>query len=303
MTNLICFTQDIPGERNWINHQFPLYQNLETKSSGHWDKINSSSEQNFILEIPYCDPVDLDFVNRLSAKKIKTIYQRDINPQRLFYDQNWTNTEELLINDNIKFNSEDLQKQVDTYMMLTFSRCGTTFTESILREKYQRFLPHYGLDTHPWAMAKLCQDKNLLLCLLYRKDWWRWALSYMIGQEHGYHHYNSQIDWASLSCISLGQEQLDHLDTIVYGIFNFWCNLRVYCPQHHIKLFVFEDVIQHNQEKTKHTKISYDSTKLISNYEEAKELFESRYLGRWQAMEKNALAHLAKMKVEFTNII
>lgn len=298
MTNVICYTQDLPGERDWLRTEFPDHEFLETESSGLWHRYNAT-DNNFLLEIPYSDRDR----GEIPADRIKTVFACPDSLTRLFYDQTWTQTDQQRINPEIKFAAVDPDRAVDRYMMLTFSRCGTMFAESILQQRYQRLHPHYGLDLEPEKMAVEFQDPDLLLCMMYRRDWWRWAVSITIGEDHGCHHYDSKVDWASLYQVTIDKHQLDQLETRVFGIFNFWCNIRLLYPQHQVKLFTCEGVTGSDQNKTTHRKIDYDSAGLVKDYEESKQLFESEYLQRWQMMEHNALSHLANMQVSFTDIV
>ena len=60
MKNKIIFTQDVPGERGWLQRQFPAHKNFETSSSGKWTaEFPSISDQATLHEIAYSDHYDL----------------------------------------------------------------------------------------------------------------------------------------------------------------------------------------------------------------------------------------------------
>ena len=58
--NKIIFTQDVPGEREWIQSQFPGYSNLETVSSGKWSsEFPLDNDQKNLYEIAFSDHHDV----------------------------------------------------------------------------------------------------------------------------------------------------------------------------------------------------------------------------------------------------
>lgn len=297
MSNIICYTQDVLGERPWLESHFPGYVNLETESSGKW--LNADSSGNLIFEIPYTS----GYTNEPKVgTKVKTIYTNKYTIKEIFNDNGWTKSSQLLLNDNIRFGSQSIDT-IKSYQMFNFARCGTVFAESILIKKYQKIQKHYCLDNSPETVVAKCQDPSTLICLIYRQDWWKWVVSTSIANNNDFYHYDSKVDWDSLRKVSIDRAVLSHLQNQVSAIFNFWCNLRLLYPMHHVKLFKFEDVILKNQHKTEHKKIPYSSESYIVDYENTKLLFDQEYLPVWQQMENNALSHLKKMQVHFESVI
>lgn len=301
MSNIICYTQDVPGEREWINSQFPGFTNLETESSGKWTNANSTGD--FIWEIPYTDLYDVTIIKNLNNPLVKTIYRNDIDT--VIHDNDILSVDRLLINSEIKFlnNTED---NIKSYSMFTFTRCGTLFTESLLRQKYPATGPHYvmvGIDKIN-AVKSVSLDLTTRVCLNYRSNWWSWLTSQAIGVANGVLHYYDNVDWDNDVCsTTISTEFIDKYETYLTNTFNFWIQLRIMLPEHQFSLFRFEDVLAVHQSNTDHKQIPYDKVKLINNYSEIKQLFDNEYLPRWQAIENRALNFLAQLNVISTTVI
>lgn len=299
MSNLICFTQDVPGERKWLSSQLPEYQCLETKSSGFWDTITDGP---VFWEVPFSDRNTVSTVG-LNGVKVKTIFQQNLPLATLLNDTGWTDSEKLFLHNQINFSNTNLAEPINQYQMFTFARCGTVFTESILLKKYPKTEQHYVLEENLSRIVSKCQDIETLICLQYRRDWWGWLVSNTISEHNDFYHYNSKVDFNQLTPVEIGPAQIERAEQRIKSIFNFWCNLRMCLPNHQFRLFEFADVINQNQRLTAHKKIPYKSADFVINYEQSKLLFESKYLPRWQEIEKNSLRHLSSMNVNLTSTI
>jgi len=308
MSNILCFTQDLPGEREWLKTQFPEFLFLETESSGKWAQYSADSDQNLLFELPFTDPVNHAFIKQLNAKTVKTIFQNKLSINTLG-DNLWALSDQLLVHDSIKFDPIP-DATPKSYMMFTVGRCGTKFIESVLNQTYSSVHHHYTLSPDPKPVVSMCANPNdVLLCLSYRRDWWKWILSSKIALVNGYYHYNSYyhrigpVDWTKLKKSSITQQDLDLFEDRMVSIFNFWCNLRVCYPTHLMNLYVFEDIVDGAQAKTQHTKIPYNSADMILNHDEAKELFYAEYLLRWQHIEQRFLKHFKNMNINFSTTL
>lgn len=298
--NIICYTQDISGEREWINKQFPNFINLETKSSGKWNTV--ATDGNYIREIPYTDMCDLDSIKHINGCSYKTVYNNSID--LIINDNNFMAVDHIMVNKDIVFVNNS-NTNIKNYMMFTFARCGTVFIESILRKKYPAIHPHYaltGLDK-PDIIKNFCFDPGTLICLNYRLNWWDWLTSQIITERNntltpsGVLHYSDNVDWDQLTTNTISIKHFDTYETYLINTFNLWLQLRVILPTHQFKLFRFEEVLPVYKTKSNHKKIPYDKTKLILNYYEAKKIFESDYLPRWKQLEYKALEFLNQLGV------
>jgi hypothetical protein len=308
MTNIICHTQDIPGERKWINSNFPGFINLESESSGKWPAEVPSGK--FIWEVPYSDPPNLEFIKKLDGVAIKTVYSNDADT--IFLDSKFLERDQLLINNNIKFLNN--QHDIKNYMMFTFARCGSAFTESLLQKKYPPArAKHYVLnssDSKSEVVKTFCKDTSTLICLNYRTNWWSWLTSHalVIANKHlterGVLHHFDNINWETDPCPTVIDEDFfNKYEFFLVNTFNFWIQLRVILPNHQFSLFRFEDLLPIYSTQTDHKKIPYDKHKLINNYNQTKKLFDEKYLPRWQAIETKALKILADLNVTPTTNI
>lgn len=299
MSNLICFTQDLPGEREWLSQLFPYHCNLETESSGQWSKSN---KQSVIWEVPQSDH-SLIRVHDLKGSKVKTVFQQNLPARTLLNDTGWPDAEQLYLHNQVTFVSSKTNTPLNKYQMFTFARSGTVFTESLLLKKYTRVDHHYVLDDNLELIVNKCRDTATLICLLYRQDWWSWVVSNIISEHNGFYHYNSKVDFTKLTPVRIGVTELELFEKQIKSTFNFWCNLRMCLPNHQFKLFEFSDVVKQNQESTNHKKIPYNSADFVIDHNDSKLLFEKQYLQRWKIFEKNTLNHLASMKVNLTSTI
>lgn len=298
MSNLICFTQDVPGEREWLSQLFPLHRNLETESSTQWGKSNN---QSVIWEVPQSD-YNLIGVYGLKGAKVKTVFRQNFPVCTLLNNNGWVDAEQLYLHNQVTFADTDTNIPLKKYQMFTFGRSGTVFTESLLK-KYPKVENHYVLDDNLELIVNKCQDPATLICLLYRQDWWSWVVSNTIAEHNGFYHYHSKVDFTKLTPVKIGVTELEIFENRIKSTFNFWCNLRMCLPRHQFKLFEFSNVVKQNQDLTNHKKIPYNSADFVIAHDDSKLLFEKQYLHRWKTFEKNSLSHLASMKVNLTSTI
>lgn len=299
MSNLICFTQDVPGEREWLTSIFPDYRCLETKSSGLWSTV---TEDPVMWEVPCSDHTPVIDLG-IEGFKVKTIFQHNLPIETLLNDTGWLDSEQLYLHNQVNFADANLGAPVNRYQMFTFARCGTVFTESVLQKKYCSVEHHYVLENDLTRIVKECQPIETLICLLYRRDWWGWLVSNVISEHNDYYHYNSKINFAELNLVEITQEHIDLYEERIRSIFNFWCNLRMCLPMHQFKLFEFAEVIRQNQKSTNHKKIPYTPADFVYEHKKVKQAFDEKVLPCWQELERKCLYHLSAMKVNPTSII
>jgi hypothetical protein len=285
--NKIIFTQDVPGEREWINSQFPGYVNFESEFGGKWPP-EGISEQNVdaIWEIPPDSTVD---VSSVSFEKIKSQYQPDT-----FINHAWCNTDRLLSNLNFKTN---LPRSTHA-QVVQFSRSGTRFLESILFGAcgYQP-TKHVGPSPDANETNKVYQlIENLRpdIFINYRNDWWGFATSYMISKKYGYYHCDTEPDWSKFDPFEITRMDMDRLRSEVCSIWNFLCGVRTKFTDLNFYIIEFDNLIKH-QQLTTHTKLKYNKNLLISNYFEAAQWFQDEYLESMLTYQTKALHHLTSM--------
>ena len=189
MSNLICFTQDVPGEREWLSGLFPSHLCLETQSSGRWSTV---TDNPVIWEVPGPD-YHSGIYSGLDGAKVKTIFQQDLPIETLLNDTGWLDSEDLYLHNRLNFADADSAALINQYQMFTFARCGTVFTESILQKKYPVIEHHYVLENNLTRIVTACQNTQTLICLLYRRDWWSWLVSNIISENNDYYHYYSNV--------------------------------------------------------------------------------------------------------------
>jgi hypothetical protein len=285
MTNKIVFTQDVPGEREWINSHFPGYINLETVHSGKWPPNGIfADDNNLLFEYSRKDPiVDTEFVGAT-----KSLYTKDIG----IIDNTWIYADNLI--SNLDFSIPKTCNEY--YQAVTFRRVGTVFTESLLRQQYKRLAAHYANNKDNKLVNLLTNHKNTDIALIYRDNWWEWITSCFIGHNYGFHHHDTQIDWASLPAIELSESVLDQHYQLCKTNWNFFCNLRVLFPDRIFYLLEFSDMIEKYSAYTDHKKIIYDKKQLISNFDLMHNIFNLRYKNNFETITKRCCSHLVKMK-------
>lgn len=307
MPNVVCYTQNVPGEREWINSNFPGYTNLGIEADGAW--LTEPKKGNFIWEVPYTYPQNSKFINSLNGLSFKTVYQNDLDT--IIHDNNILDSDDMLVNSKIIF-SNIKREDIKNYMMFTFCRCGSVFTESLLRKKYppirEIHYPFVGTDKID-VIKTYCADPTTRICLNYRSNWWSWITSHALVKtnahmnERGVLHYFDQVDWNNINSASLTDAFFDEYEHYIINTFNFWIQLRLILPTHQFSLFRFEDILPVYQTQTDHKQVPYNKVKLIKDYEQTEQHFKEKYLPRWQSIETKALNFLAKLNVTPTTSI
>ena len=225
----------------------------------------------------------------------------DLEIEQLLKDKSWGQSDIHTFSNGITFDC--VPQDYNTYMMFTMGRCGTKFSESILQKKYKMLAHHYTLDHNVVSMLKSCAPDNILMCFQYRSDWWAWAVSGAIARQHGHYHYNTYTDYSDKAPVVLDKNYLKFFENWMITLWNFWCNIRVLYPTKEIKLMEYSSIIPANQSKTNHTRIPYDPSKLIVDYDKSKEYFDREMLPHWKMLEERFLNHLSSMKVNITTEI
>ena len=292
--NKISFTQDVDGERDWINSQFPDYVNFESEFNNRWP-ANGISDQhiNAIWEIPPDSNLD---VSSYKFEKIKSQFVPDT-----FVNDNWCFADSMI--SNLIFESN--VARAPHAQVLHFPRAGTCFLESILFGPcgYQK-TKHVGpssIETGNNETYQLIENLRPDIFINYRNDWWSFANSLIISEQYGYHHYNTEPNWSSLAPFTITRSHLDMARHTARSIWNFLCGVRTKFTDLNFYIIEFSELIKH-QELTDHTKLKYNKNLLIENYDEAKKWFYDDYLKIMLTYQTNALRHLAAMNcVTITN--
>lgn len=295
MKNKIVFTQDLPGEREWINSQFPGFTNVETEFSNKWPESEpTDNDDGIIWEIP---PESNRNVSSLDCDKIKSLYQLDQH----YISHRWTDANSIL-NNKLTFSSGPKSNYVQ---VLTFMRCATVFAESILYNKCgykpvadrpydenNRYHQFMGGDDS--VVYRYVEKYSPDVFLTYRKNWWEWTISMMIGKQHGFFHGNDSVNWKDMSSVSILEEQLDFISNQVRANWQALCHFRTCCPSLNFYIIEYSDIIKQSQ-LTNHSKLEYDKEKLIKNYTEVKKVFDSKFLPLFTSWESNCINHLTTM--------
>jgi hypothetical protein len=288
--NKIIYTQDLPGERDWLASQFLDFENLETEFSGKWPTKPFSNDHNTIWEIP---PESMLDVSTVDCIKYKSLYQIESD----FISHRWCDSDQLLIRD-LKFNSQPRSKQAQ---VLTFFRNGTMFLESILYEtcgyvkgENHALLAAADQSKSTYDLAKKSRP-DIFLC--YRSDWWEWITSVLISEQFDYYHYDSDVSWEQLTSLEILPQDFEKWANIVRTNWQALCHFRTQFPDLNFYIFEFLTLIK-NTHLTKHRSINYNKKNLINNYQQAKTLFETQYLSKFQLWEKNCVNHLQTMNCQ-----
>jgi hypothetical protein len=297
--NKIVFTQDVPGEREWLATQFPGYENLETEFSGKWPAVPFAQNHNTLWEIPPDSTMD---VSAVVCDKHKSLYQLDLD----FISPKWCDSSHLLLN-NLDFTSQPRAKKAQ---VLHFPRSGTVFLESILFRKcgYDKdrgwnqvdpISDHAAMGGNDQVLYNLLTKSQPDIFLCYRSDWWAWALSILISKNFDYWHYLDVVDWDQLPPFEVSARDFDYLVAEVRARWQALCHMRTQFPHFNFYIFEFSELIK-NGHLTDHKAINYDKKKLIANYTQAETLFKSEYLSKFQVWEKNSIGHLQTMRCQIT---
>jgi hypothetical protein len=298
MKNKIIFTQDLPGEREWLHSLYPDFTILETVYSGKWPSVfPKDSDERLIWEIPPESTID---VTSLSCEKIKSLYTLD----HKFIHSRWCDSNSLIVN-NLQFSNRPKSSRVQ---VLTFNRCGTVFAESILYKKCGYTLAtdkpyddagsfHTFLGGNDLALYSTVRQTLPDIFLTYRSDWWGWASSLLIAHKFGYHHYNSDVSWETMDAITISPVELTILSAMARANWQALCHFRTIFPHLNFYILEFADIIQQSN-RSDHKGIKYDKRKLIKNYDELQSTFNKDFLPQLKRWEENCVRHLIHMKCE-----
>ena len=295
--NKIIFTQDVPGEREWIQSQFPGYHMFESEFSGNWP--SEPYQQNFdaVWEIP---PDSTRGVYCVAVKTYKSLYQLDTD----FVSSGWCDADHLLIND-LKFVSQPHSSKAQ---VIHLARSGTVFLESILYHHFnytrdRKWNPLNLKCDHHWIGGDDQIFYNLMsrsmpdIYFVYRKNWWDWFLSLQISLNFDYYHYFDKVDWDSLLPFEITISDMEKTLSTVKGTWNHMCHFRTHFPTLNFYIIEFSDLIK-NQHLTTHKAIAYNKRRLVKNYNESRELFEASYASKFDQLANRCLAHLQIMNCQ-----
>lgn len=290
MKNKIIFTQDLPGERNWLQSQFPKYANLETVHAGHWPNScpDLIEDKSYLLEVPESDDISLYSYTKLDS--FVSLFDLGHNQTK------WIYADKLL--SNVEFSKfSDINKT--HYQGITFGRVGTVFVESLFNKTLAMLSSHTAVKdelTNKSTIDSILPYENSYVVLTYRSNWWAWASSMAISHHHGFYHFNDDVNWDSAEPIIINEETLKSLEQQIIASWNFFFQVRMACPRHSFYLLKFEDMLKNYANNTDHKAMSYDKKKLIQNYDQAEEMCIRDFLPRWETWGQNAVRHLASME-------
>jgi hypothetical protein len=325
--NYIIFTQDIYGERKWLENQLPNCQNFETIHSKKWPSDRPVDlETNSIWEVP---PDFTKNVSDWSGRKIKSLF----DPTKLESTNRWLDADDLLFDPEYFSHGPRSNKA----LVLHVARSGTVLLETILQNhcKYEQISDWGGgpatsikpgglvetVRKHAWpyhpnyvsdngqelgiAEYAIINNQQPDVFFLYRADWWGWITSTIIGNHKGYFHYNDMPDLSSTPLIEIRREDLDQSTTLIKYVFNNLCHMRTVFRNINFYVFEYGDLIK-NQSLSDHRKIPYDKKLLFTNYDQMQKTFEEEYLETLNLYRDRFINHVTKMKCQtptnFNNI-
>lgn len=283
MKNKIIFTQDVPGEREFLQARFPGHACLETVHSGKWA---TAASLPYFKEIPFSDSID------------KTEKFDDETYVSLFdsaaMQNHWLHADNIV--SNIDFSV--FQNNKEAYQVLTFGRVGTVFVESLFDKTCRQLSIHTTSEPSQVARTNklLSENSDAYVVLTYRNNWWDWLTSTLISNNFGFHHYDDQIDWDQVEPFNITEEAIQSKEEQVISTWNFFLNTRLKFPNHSFYLLEFSEVIKRYQTHTAHRAMSYDKRKIIKNYDQAEEMFNQSYLSLWKLFEHRAVKHLINLQ-------
>jgi hypothetical protein len=292
LKNKIIFTQDVPGERDWVNSLFPEYTNLETSSSGKWlSTFPKNDDQSSLYEIAYSDYHKVADLLNCGIDRTKSFYGTD--PLLVFKDNNhWACSDDFISN-------VEYQPFVDkpSFLALNLARSGTAFVENLLRKFRLQHRRHSVTGTYSelvdiWREAK--DHPDVALVIVYRQELWESLVSNVLGWHHGFHHRN-EFDWSLVKPVAIDTSDMLQFEEMVISTLNFWCNLRSLLPTHSFLLLDGMEMIRQYKDIVDHSKVSYNKRDLVSNYSEAREKWYSEFNENLSRMFNNAIGHLKKM--------
>jgi hypothetical protein len=306
--NKLIFTQDIEGERKWLLDRFPEFDTVETEFSGLWPNDRPiDCGRDLLWEVP--PDATVDNFDQCDCEKLLSLYSSDLG----YVDPRW-----VYANGIVSDRNYGSAPPSNWAMVLTMQRCGTVLLEDILYNtlKYQRieystpwshhFLGESRVDQE---VAKMLGETNADVFVCYRKDWWEWTLSRILGQvirnetDLGKEpHSTDNIDWHTIPSRTVTEQDLEILLNRTTGCWNSICDLREKFPLLNFYVLEYQDIIQFEQ-LSQQRKINYDKSNLISNYHQAKDIFDKKFLPKFEMYQHNALSCLAEMNCDQNNIL
>ncbi len=291
MKNKILFTQDILNERSWLESKFPGYSNLETVYTGRWPATepNLIKDSSYLLEIPESDKIHIH--SEFQSDTYVSLFDKQYPQTKWVYADNLISNEEFPIFSDIG-NSQ--------YQVITFGRVGTVFVESLLDKTLIKLSDHTAVkdkELNQNIIELINQFPGTYVVLTYRSDWWAWLTSMLLSRRYGFFHYNDTIDWSTVDPITISKDDILLHEQQVFASWNFFFEVRTSCPGHSFYLLEFSNMLAKYQKDTTHQAMPYDKTKLITNYDQAEQMFKQEFLSRWQQWEHRAVKHLKAMSV------
>jgi hypothetical protein len=301
MTKLI-FTQDVPGEREWLANQFPGHVNHQTTSSTGWTQEDLACAGNKnIFEISWRDPCHDELYQDNSLQRIKSFFSSD--PSLSVDDNcNWALSDIFVSRSQY---TEFSNRSNNFYLCLHVGRSGTVFVESLLKQHYSPLQNHIGISPDRQKNLQIVElirqyQDNLAVALVYSSDLWRNFISTVLAVRYGYHHYDSNFDWSGCASIEISHYDFDnHINTLVYT-WSLWCNLRSIFPSLDFYFLDGATMFDRYAKFTNHAPIKYDKKLLISNYSEAEQEFHYKHKTTWQQKLHRIQKHLTNMKCATT---
>lgn len=291
MKNKILFTQDILDERSWLESKFPGYGNLETVHAGRWPNTepNLIKDSSYLLEIPESDKINIH--SEFQSDTYVSLFNKQY-PQT-----KWVYADHLISNEEFPIFSDIGNSQ---YQVITFGRVGTVFVESLLDKTLTKLSDHTAVkdkELNQSIIDLINQFPGTYVVLTYRSDWWAWLTSMLLSRRYGFFHYNDTIDWSTVDPITISKDDILRHEQQVFASWNFFFEVRTSCPSHSFYLLEFSNMLAKYQKDTTHQAMPYDKTKLITNYDQAEQMFKQEFLSRWQQWEHRAVKHLKAMSV------
>jgi len=293
--NKLIFTQDIPGEREWINRHFSDHINLETTHSGKWESEYCPGS-NHIYEISLSDSIWPD----IPGKKIKSIFSNnDVN--LLMQDKRWTITSDRIINH--QFHRNHIINQNNLFFTFTMHRSGTKLIEELLETRFVKLAPHQTVRDFKSNIKIISELSNIpiVILMIYRKNWWDWLTSFFLASKTDIWYNESRVDWSTIGPFEMTLDDLDLLYKQNESAWEFWCNLACALPNHSLFLLEYSDIIEkYSKLVANQKKAPYNKKQLISNYSEMEEIFINQYQQLFDRNQENCCQHLIAMGVETT---
>jgi hypothetical protein len=304
--NYIVFTQDIPGERDWLKKKFAHCEFFESPGSGKWPGEHPISlAHDSVWEVP---PDTTDDVSNWPGQTLKSLFNLDFDT----VTNRWADSDNLLI-DPDQFNRSNLSNKA---LVLHLPRSGTVFLQTILSNYCgykqivdwvpgKRDLPiNHHVPHLPTTSDLGVVEHNLItqhqpdIFFVYRKDWWDWVISNLVGIKIGYFHYDNVPDLSNIPLLHITKNDIEELVEAVKYSFNNLCYLASKFRNLNFYILEYSELITH-QSLTDHKKINYNKKELFENYDEMMEVFDRDFkdvLCTWSA---RCLNHLATMECKF----